>query len=139
MVWKNWASFEKRKNFFLGNRSTEMLVKMVHVQCIECGAMQEGYIEELTRFSQCLNAKTGFVSFWSVYQSFLYWIFTFQIEHLQKILEGQCLNRIRLTAPLYILLGCNVSHKSDFKILWSISTKHRWAAYNWRKVLRHKV
>ena len=104
MVWKNWASFEKRKNFFLGNRSTEMLVKMVHVQCIECGAMQEGYIEELTRFSQCLNAKTGFVSFWSVYQSFLYWIFTFQIEHLQKILEGQCLNRIRLTAPLYILL-----------------------------------
>ena len=24
---------------------------------------QEGYIEELTRFSQCLNAKTGFVNF----------------------------------------------------------------------------
>ena len=65
---------------------------------------QEGYIEELTRFSQCLNAKTGFVNFWSVYQSFLYWIFMFQIVHFQKILEGQCLNSIRLTAPLYILL-----------------------------------
>ena len=24
---------------------------------------QKGYIEELTRFSQCLNAKTGFVNF----------------------------------------------------------------------------
>ena len=24
---------------------------------------QEGYIEELSRFSQCLNAKTGFVKF----------------------------------------------------------------------------
>ena len=53
---------------------------------------QEGYIEELTRFSQCLNAKTGFVNSWSVYQSFLYWIFMFQIIHFQKILEGQCLN-----------------------------------------------
>ena len=29
---------------------------------------QEGYLEELTRFSSCLNAKTGFVNFWSVYQ-----------------------------------------------------------------------
>ena len=28
----------------------------------------------------------------------------FQIEHYQKILEGQCLKSIRLTAPLYILL-----------------------------------
>ena len=28
-----------------------------------CGENQEGYIEELTRFSQCLNAKTGFVNF----------------------------------------------------------------------------
>ena len=27
------------------------------------GLNQEGYIEELTRFSQCLNAKTGFVHF----------------------------------------------------------------------------
>ena len=25
--------------------------------------VQEGYIEELTRLSQCLNAKTGFVHF----------------------------------------------------------------------------
>ena len=65
---------------------------------------QEGYIEEVTRLSQCLNAKTGFVYFWSVYWSFLYWIFMFQIVHFQKILEGQCLNKIRLTAPLYILL-----------------------------------
>ena len=32
----------------------------------------EGYIEELSRFSQCLNVKTGFVNFRSVYQSFLY-------------------------------------------------------------------
>ena len=66
---------------------------------------QEGYIEELSRFSQCLNAKTGFVAFWSVYKSFLFWIFLFQIVHLQKILEGQCLNKNRLTAPQYILLG----------------------------------
>ena len=29
----------------------------------------------------------------------------FQIVHFQKLLEGQCLNRIKLTAPLYILLG----------------------------------
>ena len=28
----------------------------------------------------------------------------FQIVHLQKILEGQCLNKNRLTTPLYILL-----------------------------------
>ena len=27
------------------------------------GVFQEGYIEELTRFSQCLNAKTGFINF----------------------------------------------------------------------------
>ena len=53
----------------------------------QLGFAQEGYIEELTRFS------------------FLYWIFMFQILHFQKILEGQCLYRIRLTAPLYILLG----------------------------------
>ena len=33
---------------------------------------QEGYIEEVTRLSQCLNAKTGFVHFRSVYQPFLY-------------------------------------------------------------------
>ena len=65
----------------------------------------EGYIVELTRLSQCLNAKTGLVHFWSVYQSFLYWIFMFQIVHFQKILEGQCLNKNRLTAPLYILLA----------------------------------
>ena len=25
--------------------------------------IQGGYMEELTRFSQCLNAKTGFVNF----------------------------------------------------------------------------
>ena len=40
-----------------------------------------------------------------MYQSFLYWIFIFQIVHFQKILEGQCLNKNRLSAPLYILLG----------------------------------
>ena len=28
----------------------------------------------------------------------------FQIVHFQKILEGQCLNKNRLTTPLYILL-----------------------------------
>ena len=28
----------------------------------------------------------------------------FQIVHFQKILEGECLNKNRLTAPLYILL-----------------------------------
>ena len=50
------------------------------------------------------NAKTGFVNFWSVHQSFLYRIFMFQIIHLQKILEGHCLNKNGLTAPLYILL-----------------------------------
>ena len=27
------------------------------------GLDQEGYIEEVTRLSQCLNAKTGFVHF----------------------------------------------------------------------------
>ena len=81
---------------------------------------QEVYIEELTRFSQCLNAKTGFVNFWSVYQPFLYWIFMFQIVHFQKILEGQCLNKIRLTAPLYILLAFNLSsdiHLSKWTLL----------------------
>ena len=39
-------------------------------------------------FLKCLNKKTVFVNFWSVYQSFLYWIFMFQIAHFQKILEG---------------------------------------------------
>ena len=68
---------------------------------------QGGYIEELTRFSQCQNAKTCFVNFLSVAQSFLYCTFMFQIVQFQKILEGQCLKRIRLTAPLYILLGPN--------------------------------
>ena len=29
--------------------------------------LQEGYIEEMTRFSHCLNAKTGFVNYWSVH------------------------------------------------------------------------
>ena len=29
----------------------------------------------------------------------------FQIVHFQKILEIQCLNKIKLTAPLYILLA----------------------------------
>ena len=91
--------------------------------CLEQG----WYIEELTRFSQCLNAKTGFVKFWSVYQSFSYWIFMFQIVHFQKILQGQCLNKNRLTAPLYILLGettlwtsywCGVKHKSALIILF---------------------
>ena len=28
--------------------------------------LQEGYLEELTRFSQCLNAKTGFLVFKSI-------------------------------------------------------------------------
>ena len=73
--------------------------------------MQEGYIKKLTRLSQCLNAKTGFVHFWSEYQSLLYWIFMFQIVHFQKILEGQCLNSIMLTAPLYILLASNLTIK----------------------------
>ena len=29
----------------------------------------------------------------------------FQIVQFQKILEGQCLNKNRLTSPLYILFG----------------------------------
>ena len=33
----------------------------------------------------------------------------FQIVHFQKLLDGQCLNRIRLTAPLYILLAIRYS------------------------------
>ena len=33
----------------------------------------------------------------------------FQIVHFQKILEGQCLNKNRLTAPLYILLDLTPS------------------------------
>ena len=36
----------------------------------------------------------------------------------QKLLEGQCLNRIRLTAPLYILLGMLAS---QFGISLSLS------------------
>ena len=60
-------------------------------------------MEELSRFSQCQNAKTGLVNFWSVYHSF-FLIFMFQIEHFQKILEGKCHNKNRLRAPLYILL-----------------------------------
>ena len=35
---------------------------------LEVSLVQEGYKKELTRFSQCLNAKTGFVNFWSAYQ-----------------------------------------------------------------------
>ena len=34
----------------------------------------------------------------------------FQIVHFQKILEGQCLNIIRLSAPLYILLDTHITH-----------------------------
>ena len=68
------------------------------------GTSQEGYIEEMTRFSHYLNAKTGFAFFWNAYQSFSYWKFMFQIGHFQKILEWQCLKKNRLTAPLYMLL-----------------------------------
>ena len=88
--------------YFLEKQHSNLLVKLYLLS-----SGQEGYIEELTSLSQCLIAKTGFVHFWSVYQSFLYWIFMFQIVHFQKILEVQCLNSIRLTAPLYILLGLN--------------------------------
>ena len=83
---------------------------------------QEGYIEELTRFSQCLNAKTGFVNFWRVHQSFLYSIFVFQIEHFQKTLEGQYLNRIRLSAPLYILLETDLLSYTYTLSCWQINT-----------------
>ena len=34
----------------------------VSFKCLVWAIGQEGYIEELTRFSQCLNAKTGFVN-----------------------------------------------------------------------------
>ena len=95
---------------------------------------QEGYIEELTRLSQCLNAKTGFVHFWSVYQSFLYWIFMFQIEHYQKILEGQCLNSIRLTAPLYILLASNYQSVKIFKTVCDRRSRGRVFIPYWSKV-----
>ena len=36
------------------------------IASIEWGYEQERYIEELSRFYQCLNTKTGFVNFWSV-------------------------------------------------------------------------
>ena len=32
------------------------------IASVEWG-IQEGYIEELSRFSQCLNAKTGYANF----------------------------------------------------------------------------
>ena len=43
----------------------------------------------------------------------------FQIVHFQKILEGHCLNKSRLTAPLYIFLGMggiviDIWEKSNF-------------------------
>ena len=69
----------------------QILVLMVYVQSlpksltpgwkVNSSSHQVGYIEELTRFSQCLNAKTSFANFWSVYQPFLFWIFMFQIVH----------------------------------------------------------
>ena len=77
---------------------------------------QEGYIEEMTRFSHCLNAKTGFVNFWSVYQSFLYWIFMYVSDKtLSKDFRRavQCLDKNRLTAPLHILLSQKYVHLGD--------------------------
>ena len=39
----------------------------------------------------------------------LYWIFMLQIVHFQKNLEGQCLNKNRLTGSLFILLDKIIS------------------------------
>ena len=70
--------------------------------------------KELSRFSQCWNAKTVFVNFWSVYcaSRILYWTFMFQ-----KILEEHFLNRFRLTAPLYILLTIDAHCTTDLKLM----------------------
>ena len=38
----------------------------------------------------------------------------FQIIHFHRILEGQCLNKNGLTAPLYILLGIDSLRKDCF-------------------------
>ena len=50
----------------------------------------------------------------------------FQIEHYQKILEEQCLNSIRLTAPLYILLELGVlEHLVDGRFRVNIYTSKK--------------
>ena len=43
----------------------------------------------------------------------------FQIIHFQKILEGQCLNKNGLTAPLYILLDLKPTSSLDNFVLFA--------------------
>ena len=64
---------------------------------------QEGYIKELSRFLQCLNAKTGYFNF-KVCVSIIF-ILTIYVSdsRLSEYLYGQYLNIVRLTAPLYII------------------------------------
>ena len=50
----------------------------------------------------------------------------FQIVHFQMILEGQCLNIKRLTAPLYILLGFYLKDKSNVTNVNSCVSSNIW-------------
>ena len=58
--------------------------------------------------SQCLNGKQVWLNFELCINHFILNIYVSDSK-LSEDLDGQCLNRIRLTAPLYILLGANPS------------------------------
>ena len=61
------ASRTLHKNFFISSDQIFYMrwdiVSEEKLKWRERGCDQEGYIEELTRLSQCQNAKTGFVYF----------------------------------------------------------------------------
>ena len=66
--WNNFENnffFQKCKVASFGTVSNPDSLPLRHlkISSFKFQMTQEGYIEELTRFSQCLNAKTGFVNF----------------------------------------------------------------------------
>ena len=74
------------------------LVKIIHLNL---------FIPRKIEIPLCLLEKTGFVHFWSVHHSFLYWIFMFQIVLFQLISQGLCLFANRLSVPPSIFLEYN--------------------------------
>ena len=86
----NYRKLYHNGGLFLNQSSNEYFwidISVLETSLKQKEESQEGYTDELSRFSLCLNAKTGFVNFCCVYQSFLHWTFKFQIVNFIEILE----------------------------------------------------
>ena len=72
--------------------------------------------------------QTGFVNFWSVYESFLYWIFIFQIMHLSEWTQVDNSSYITFLSTSNSYLTCNPPRNIP---LISTNLPSAWKVFHW--------